>query len=325
MRCFATSLLAIAIASSGVAQQQPNSNQSSAAATAASNGSILSDEKLGPGDVIAISVYDSPELTHNVRVDAEGKIRMPMMRQHIQAAGLIPEELEKAIAAALVNEQLMVSPIVTVTVVEQHSRPITVVGAVRNPTSFESAGPLTLLEAIIRAGGLADTAGSEILVSYPSSSSGDGAAGLTERFPAHSLMDISSPASNLKLEGGEVIRVPEAGQVFVVGNVKHPGVFPITNGSESSVLKMMALSGGLDSFSSHTAYIYRTDGANGGKNKISVPIKKVLTLKSPDVPLYGDDMLYVPSVTSERVSAKAFGIATGLGLTLAVLLLYVFQ
>ena len=89
-------------------------------------------DKLGPGDVIAISVYDSPELTRTCSRDAEGKIRLPMVRQHIQAAGLNPDELETAITAALVDEKVMVSPIVTVTVVEQHSRPITVLGAVRS-------------------------------------------------------------------------------------------------------------------------------------------------------------------------------------------------
>jgi polysaccharide export outer membrane protein len=247
-----------------------------------------------------------------------------MVRQHIRAEGLIPDDFEKAIAAALIDEQVMVSPIVSVTVVERHSRPITVMGAVRNPTMFEATGNVTLLEAILRAGGIAENAGSEILVSHPTSS-GDKSIDLTERYPVHALMDVSDPTPNLRLEGGDIIRVTEAGQVFVVGNVKHPGTFPITNGSESSVLRIMTFAGGLDSFSSHTAYIYRTDGVSGRKNQIPIHIKKILTLKSPDVPLYGNDMLYVPSVTGERVSAKAFALATGLGLALTFLLLYVVQ
>ena len=60
-----------------------------------------------------------------------------------------------------------------------------------------------------------------------------------------------------------MIRVPEAGRIFVVGDVKKPGAFYITDGSESSVLKALALSEGLDSFSSHKAYIYRTDDSSG--------------------------------------------------------------
>jgi polysaccharide export outer membrane protein len=325
MRCLAIFFWAIAVASSGWAQQQPDSNHAGTGATTSIDVPRSSVDKLGPGDVIAISVYDSPELTRNVRVDAEGKIRLPMVRQHIQAAGLIPDEIEKAIAAALIDEQVLVSPIVTVTVVEQHSRPITVLGAVRGPTTFEATGNVTLLEAIMRAGGIANTAGAEILVTHPAARGDDQSIPLTERFPVHSLMDVSSPISNVKLEGGETIRVPEAGQVWVVGNVKRPGPFQITNDSESSVIKAMALSGGLDSYSSGTAYIYRTDGNTGRENEIPIPIKKIVARKSPDVPLYGNDMLYVPSVTGERISAKAFGIATGLGIALTFLMIYVLQ
>jgi len=61
-------------------------------------------------------------------------------------------------------------------------------------------------------------------------------------------MGGDDPALNLHLEGGEDIRVPEAGRVFVLGRVKKPGAFFITDGSESSVMKALALSEGLDTF-----------------------------------------------------------------------------
>ena len=78
-----------------------------------------------------ISVYDAPELTRTVRVGADGFMRLPMLKQRIKAEGLMPGELEAAIAAALVAEQLMVDPFVTVTIAEYNSRPISVAGAVR--------------------------------------------------------------------------------------------------------------------------------------------------------------------------------------------------
>jgi len=56
-----------------------------------------------------------------------------MLQKHIKAAGLYPEELEKVIMHALIDEQVLVDPIVTVSVVEYRSRPINVVGAVRPP------------------------------------------------------------------------------------------------------------------------------------------------------------------------------------------------
>jgi polysaccharide export outer membrane protein len=244
-----------------------------------------------------------------------------MVRQHIHAAGLIPDELEKAITAALVDEQVMVNPIVMVTVVENHSQAITVVGAVKNPTTFQAGGAVTLLEAIIRAGGISDVAGSDILVSHQTPSS-NGSIAMTERIPVRSLMDPSDPASSLLLEGGEIIRVPLGGRIFIVGNVKHPGPLQIAEGSDNTVLKDITLAGGLDSFTSHTAYIYRVEAGTGRNDRIPIQIKKIMTFKAPDVPLYANDMVYVPNATGQRLSAKALEWSLGIGLGIAGILIY---
>jgi polysaccharide export outer membrane protein len=324
MKSLSISLLMIAAASSISAQQlQADASHVGVSANAISDGPNLSVARLGRDDLIGVTVYDAPELTRTVRVDADGNIRLPMVRQHIQAAGLLPAELETAIATALVDENVLVNPVVAVTVVEYHSRPITIVGAVRNPTTIQASGTVTLLDALTRAGGITGSAGSEIMVSHQRPSPDGTSVTLTDRIPVRSLMDVTDPAANMKLDGGEIVRVPEAGQIFVVGNVKHPGAFQITDDSGSSVLKMMALTGGLDSFSSHTAYIYRIDGASRRKNEIPVEIKKILARKSPDVPLYGNDMLYVPNATGQRVTAKTLELTVGVGLGVAALLFYI--
>ena len=179
-----------------------------------------------------------------------------------------------------------------------------------------------MLEAISRAGGLADNAGSDILVTHAPADANDKSAALTERIPARALFNTENQALNLKLQGGEDIRVPEAGRIFVAGNVKHPGVFPITDGSESSVLKALALSEGLESFTGHKAYIYRIEGNGSGKNEIPIDVKKILARKSPDVPLYANDMLYIPNRSGMQASAKALAIAAGVGLGVATLMVY---
>jgi len=320
MRCLTILLVAIA-ASFASAQQQDTSSHAGSGATTFSDSSNLPVGKLGRDDLIGITVYDSPELTRTVRVDSEGNIRLPMVQQHIKAAGLYPSELEKAVTTVLVEENVLVDPIVTVSVVEYRSRPITVTGAVKTPLTFQATGTVTLLEAISRAGGLADNAGSEILVSHPPPGTNDKSVILTERIPARALFNTENPSLNLELEGGENIRVPEAGRIFVAGNVKHPGVFPITDGSDSSVLRALALSEGLESFSGHTAYIYRIEG-NGSKNEIPIDVKKIVARKSPDVPLYANDMLYVSSETGLRASAKGLAMVGGIGLGVASIVLY---
>jgi polysaccharide export outer membrane protein len=324
MRCLAIFFFGIAIASSGWAQQQPNPSQASVGASAPADSSASAVPTVGKGDVISVSVYEAPELTRNVSVDADGNIRLPMVRRHIHVDGLIPDEIEKAIATALVDEQLLMNPIVSVSVVESHGRSITVVGAVRNPITFQAAGSVTLLEAIIRAGGISDAAGSEIFVTHAAPGNGT-SVGLTERIAVHSLMDTSDPASSLLLEGGDTIRVPAGGQVWVVGNVQHPGPVHVADPADSTVLKAVTLAGGLQSFSKGKAYIYRTEAETGRKVEIPIDIKKIMSLKSPDVPLNGNDMLYVPSATGQRVSAKALALTFGIGLAISGLLIYLTQ
>ena len=120
----------------------------------------LPAQKIGPNDLIAISVYDAPEFTRTIRVSDDGMIRLPMVQRRIEAKGLLPSELEASIASVLQAEQILVDPVVTITIVEYHSRPISVVGAVRRPLTFQADTAVSLLDAIARAEGL--TAGSGV-------------------------------------------------------------------------------------------------------------------------------------------------------------------
>jgi len=323
MRCLTVSFLIIAVASSASAQQQVNPNRIGTGATVLAEGANLPTEKIGKDDLIGITVYDAPELTRTVRVGSDGDIRLPMLRQHIPAAGLYPAELETAIAAALTDGNVLVDPIVSVSVVEYRSRPISVSGAVKNPVTFQATGTVTLIDAISQAGGLTENAGAEILVSKPSSATSDKSALLIQRIPVRGLMGGEDPALNLHLDGGEDIRVPEAGRVFVLGRVKHPGAFYITDGSESSVMKALALSEGLDTFPSHSAYIYRLEGGSGGRNEIPVDLKKIMDRKSPDVALLANDILYVPDATGARASLKVLETSVALAAGFGTALIYV--
>jgi polysaccharide export outer membrane protein len=306
-------MLLLAILPVSLAQVRP------AAETANAN---LPAQRIGANDLVAVSVYDVPELTRTVRVGADGMIRLPMLKQHIKAEGLMPGELEIAIASALVAEQLIVDPAVTVTIAEYNSRPISVAGAVKQPLTFQASGPVTLLEAITRAGGLAPEAGPEILVSRAQSGPDGSVTALVQRILVKGLIDAADPTLNITLIGGEEIRVPEVGRVYVIGNVKKPGAFPVQDGVESTVLKMLALSEGLMPYASKDAYIYRRE-ANGSKNEIQIPLSKIMERKAPDAPLLANDILYVPDNKSRRMTlgalekVLAFGAGAGTALIYA--------
>jgi polysaccharide export outer membrane protein len=157
---------------------------------------------------------------------------------------------------------------------------------------------------------LTNEAGSEVLITR---------GGLVERISVSRLMKDADPAANYELHGGEEIRVPEAGKIFVVGNVKKPGAFPVKDANDNSVLRMVALSEGLMPFASKEAYIYRRD-EKGTKQEIPVPLEQIMHRKAPDMVLAVDDVFYIPDNKSRRTTftvidrITAFGSATASGL-----------
>ncbi len=273
------------------------------------SGPNLPVQSIGANDLIAISVYGAPELTRTVRVSAEGLIRLPMLKQKIEARGLMPADLETKIATALSEEEILVDPAVTVTIAEYHSRPISVAGAVKRPVTFQAIGKITLLEALTRAEGLNTDAGSEILISRPSR---NGQTPLIERIRVNGLIDAADPALNVLLEGGEEVRVPQVGRVFVVGNVKKPGAFRIEDGFGMTVMKALALAEGLAPYATKEAYLYRRGEA--GSLETPIDLRKILDRKSPDVTLTANDIFYIPDNRTGRLAMnvleKTLGFAT---------------
>jgi polysaccharide biosynthesis/export protein len=264
-------------------------------------GANLPSQPVGPNDLIAVSVYDAPELSRTIRIGADGFLALPMVKQRIKANGLYPADLEAAIGAALTEEDILVSPVVTVTIAEYHSRPISVSGSVRMPIVFQAEGPTSLLEALARGQGLTSDAGREILVSSTQPEPDGKSVMLTRRVSVRSLFDDADPALNLILTGGEDIRVPAIGKVYVMGNVKKSGAFPVQEGFDTTVMQMLALAEGLAPFAGKQAFIYRREGA-GAKNEIAVPLEKIMKRQAPDMTLTADDIFYIPDNSGKRLS-----------------------
>ncbi len=274
------------------------------AVSVADTSANLPSQRVGPNDLISVSVYDAPELSRTIRVGADGYFSLPMLNQRLAAKGLYPAELETTISAALRDEEILVNPVVTVTIAEYHSHPISVSGSVKLPVVFQAEGPTTLLEAIAKAQGLTTEAGREILISVPQTTPDGGPVMLTRRISIRRLFEEADPELNVILTGGEEIRVPEIGRIYVMGNVKKPGSFPVQDGSETTVMQMLALAEGLTQFSNNHAFIYRRD-AGGSKNEIAVPLDKIMRRQAPDVPLTANDILYIPDNRGKRIGMAA--------------------
>jgi polysaccharide biosynthesis/export protein len=289
-------LLLVALPLIALAQDSPEMHTLTSQEAQAAN---LPHLPVGANDLLNVVIYDSPELSGTVRVSVDGRLNIPMLPRSLDVAGLTPSQIETVIGTALEQGQILVHPVVRVTVAEYQSRTIVVLGAVHKPTSFQAFGDVTLLDAIARADGLSDTAGSEILIESRNAGSDHA---LVRRVSTASLMKSPLSETNLTLHGGEEIRVPEQGKVAVIGNVKHPGLFPIRQSEDASVLRLLAMSEGLAPNASDRAYIFHDKSTPGDKEPNRIDVRQILTQKAPDVQLQEGDILYIPDNHGRRVT-----------------------
>jgi polysaccharide biosynthesis/export protein len=120
---------------------------------------VVDDYRIGPSDLIEISVFQVPELSKTVRIGTRGTLSLPLIGQ-IQAGGLTSHELETAIARKL-QESYLQDPQVSVFIKEFISQRVTVEGNVNKTGVFPISGKTTLLQAIAMAGGLDKLANDE--------------------------------------------------------------------------------------------------------------------------------------------------------------------
>jgi polysaccharide export outer membrane protein len=298
-------LLSIATLAQRLSSPQPG--PAFPATPAAFGGANLPFQPIGASDLVHLTVDDSPELTQSFRVDKQGNLNLPLIQAPLHAEGLMPDALRDEIAATLRAQRLLVNPVVDVSVVEYRSRDVTIAGAVKTPITIQEIGNLRILSALSQAGGLLPDAGPEVIVEQ--------ANGSTQRLSVRQLFDGYHPELNILIRAGAQIRVPQCQQVFVVGNVKRPGAFPFQNLQDTTVLQLLALSGGLDSFTLNKAYIYREEQGSTQKTEIEIPLRRILDRKAQDVKLAANDILYVPTNGKLKASASVLNHVTGMGNT----------
>ncbi len=266
---------------------------------------------LGPGDLILVSVPDCPQVSRSYRIPADGSLQLPLLQHPVAASGVSPADLEKTIRDAIKKDRILVDPSVTISVLEYRSRPVNVVGAVKHSVTFQAIGDAKLLDALAHADGLAPEAGAEVLV-Y-NAAKADGGTEPVKHILISDLFAGTDPSLNIVLRGGEEIRVPEAPKLFIVGNVKNPGTFPIKDPSSLTVLKALAFCQGTLAFSQKTAYIYRTTPGATERQEIAVSLDKIMRRKAPDAQLEPNDIFYVPDNPGKRLTAAVLDRISGFG------------
>lgn len=306
------------------------------------------DIPIGAGDLVHVDVFGVPDLSRDVRVSQTGDITFPLLPGLIHVAGLDVFQLQNKIAQLLIENGLVSHPQVSVIVKEQNSQPISIVGAVRHPMVYQAVRPTTLLQLLAEAGGIGDDAGGDVIITRPSnppSQTGDPKAPATNADPPSDPPGADPPAADppapapqiitvhlqelldsgiskdIPVRGGDVVRVPTAGIVYVIGaGIAQPGGYVLQgHGENVTILRVVALAHGLTSFAkADSSVILRTNPLTGKRDEIRVRIKQIEKNKAPDVPVISNDILYIPDSAGKKALARFGESAIGIGTAVTV-------
>lgn len=273
--------------SSAQSQSQANSAAASSqqSALATSNVDASESSVLRPGDTINVQVFNTPELSGILRIDRSGSVTLPIGTT-IHVDGLTPVEASKQIEKTLRDQQIMYAPLVNVLVSQYAVETVTITGEIKGPGIYPLRGSRRLSDALALAGWLNITTGSTISVAHRG------------EFDHPFVINTADPkfntiAEETTLQSGDTVRVAKADQIYVVGDVKSAGVFPMPNGQRYTVLTVLALCGGttLTSKSSKAAIIRPTAT---GADTIPINLDLISKNEAPNVTLQPSDVLVVP-------------------------------
>lgn len=254
-------------------------------------GRYISEYRIGPRDGLEIKVAKSELFNAQVRVSEQGAISLPFLGE-IAVEGLTAAELERKLARALIEKQLLLDPQVSVTITDRQSKRVSVMGAVQTPGSYELSGRQTVLQILSAAGGLSRDAGREILVIRRLS---DGTSS-SLRVPVEDLIVRGETQYDIPLEAGDIINVQadRPGVIYVLGEVKTPGALTVLLSRLPTAAQAVAQAGGYTERAALRRVIVKRRDAAGNEKEIVVDVRAILKGKAKDVPLQDGDTVYVP-------------------------------
>ncbi len=287
---------------------------------------VRSTYLLGPDDQLDIS---GPELSEGgykpVRVDSDGDIQAPLVGR-VHVSGLTVQETEQELNKVL--SRYIRHPQAVVTVAEVRSQPVSVLGAVNTPGVHQVQGHKTLLEMLALAGGIRSDAGYSVRITrqlewgcipLPKAELDPSGHFSVAELNLKRIMEAKNPEENIQIFPHDVISVPKAEMVYVIGEVKRSGGFVLGEHQTISVLQVLSLAEGLNGTAdARHARILRLKRDADQREEMAVDVKDVLNGKKADIALRADDILFIPGSTGKKAALRAVeaAIQTGTGMAI---------
>jgi polysaccharide export outer membrane protein len=248
--------------------------------------------QISAGDLLEVSVFDTPDLSGKLRVDEHGNIALPLAGD-LSVSQLTAEQAARAIEAKLSRAEILKDPHVLVTVLEYSTQGVTLLGEVKQPGVYPLLGPHSLLDLISAAGGFTPEAGELVTITHRAEPNNPVAVKLGTK------PGSTTRSSNVDIRPGDTIMVSHAGIVYVIGDVGKPGGFLIQRNNHLTVLRAMALAQGPNKTAAlNSAKLIRQ--TDDGREELPVPLRKILSNKAPDRTLADGDILFIPSSAAKN-------------------------
>jgi polysaccharide biosynthesis/export protein len=256
---------------------------------------------LGANDRITVRCLNADEFPPSpIRIDGDGQVTLPFVGR-IRLAGLTVSEAEGQLTSQL--SKFILRPQVALNVVESHSQPVSIFGAVNSPGAYQLEGRKTLAEILSMAGGLRKDAGRTLKltrrrewgsISLPSVARDATGNFTVAEVDIEELVRGNAPAANIEVRPHDVISVPAAELVYVIGQVRKPGGFTMSGRGDFTVLQALSMAEGLDRTAAPKKASILRKSPKSGRIEIPVNLQSVLSGRAPDVVLQADDVLFVP-------------------------------
>jgi polysaccharide export outer membrane protein len=261
------------------------------------------------GDLLAVDVFDTPELSAKLRVSEKGAIEIPVAGS-AHVGGLTAEEAAARVERLLRDEDILKHPHVSVFIQEYATQGVSILGEVKSPGVYPDLGSHSLLDFISVAGGVTPTAGKSISIIHKDD----------PEHPTIVQLDNSPDMARrggLAILPGDTVIVPRSGIVYVIGDLGKPGGFLIENNDRLTALQAIALAQGANKTAGLNNSRLIRKAANGPL-ETRVQLGKILAGKQSDLRLEDGDILFVPSSEGKAMTYRGIEATVSLLTGLAV-------
>ena len=250
---------------------------------ASPGGQTDSNYVVGAQDVLIITSYDQSDMTGTFTLETDGTFTYPLLGR-VHVGGMTLRDVETLLKAELVSQGFFGDPQIAVAVEQYRSQKIYVVGEVRQPGAYPMSGGMRLMEALAHAGSTLPDASGEVVIVHasnrgrvvrpivtPTSVAVPGAGDPADVVRVHlGNLELGGPFQNVSLRNGDTVFVLRAASVYVFGQARSPGAYPLRH-PDTTVLQALALAGGVtDRGSTGRISVVRT--IDGEKREIEVEL-----------------------------------------------------